>query len=154
MPLADATTRRIHLLSALVVLSAFVAGAAAGVGFYRWAAPDRGPPPRPGPGLPPHLATLGLSPEQERKASEIFDRHRPELESILRESYPRMRAVLDETHREVRALLTPEQQKRFDEMDGRAPPFGMPGGPGMGHLPRPPPGMGGPPPPGLPPPPR
>lgn len=140
---ADSTPRRIHLLSAVIVLATFLAGAVAGVGLYRFAGPaHRRGPPGEGPPLPPHLAGLGLSPQQARQAAQILERHRPALDAVLRESYPRVRAIVEEMHAETRAILTPEQQKRFDELDSRPPPWG---GPGDG----PPPGM--PPPPGPPP---
>jgi len=146
---AEPTPRRIHFLSAVIVLAAFVAGAGAGVGLYRWAGPRF--PPHPGPSaLPPHLRGLDLTPEQERRAAEIFERHRPDLEAIMRDSYPRMRAVVEETHAELRRILTPEQQRKFDELESRAPPFGPPGGPPPR---RPPPGMPPPLGPGTPPPP-
>src|SRR5512137_1109960 len=154
MPTADPTPRRIHLLSGLVVLAAFLAGAVAGVGLQRWASPPppprHGPPPHPGPGaagLPPHLRDLGLTPEQERKVTEIFERHRPELEAAIREAYPRIQAVVDAAQAETRAVLDPEQRRKLDEREKLGPPW----------LTRPPPGGGphpggGPPPiPGLPP---
>jgi hypothetical protein len=153
MPLADPTPRRIHLLSALVVLATFLAGVVAGVGIQRWASPP--PPPRPGPpplagpgagGLPPHLRALGLTPDQERKVTEIFERHRPELEAAIREAYPRIQAVVERAQKETRAVLDPEQQRKLDELERNGPPW----------LSRPPPGGGRPgdgPPPGLGPPP-
>ena len=175
MSTADPTPRRIHLLAALVVLTAFLAGAVAGIGLQRWAAPPPAPreaPPLP-PGanrVPPHLRALGLTAEQERQAAEIFERHKPEMEAVLREAYPRMREVVERTQKEIRALLDPEQQRKLDEMEKHGPPWGRhpppgdgpPGGmgpppglphPGLG----PPPGMGHPPgmePPARPPPPR
>jgi hypothetical protein len=149
MPPAETTPRRIHLLSAVIVLAAFVSGAVAGVGLYRWAGPEFRPPLRFPSNLPPHLRGLGLTPEQERNATEIFDRHRPDLEAVLRESYPRMRAVVEETHAELRGILTAEQRRKFDEIESRAPPWSLPGGPDIGGRmpPGPPPGAGPPPPP-------
>ena len=149
MPTADPTPRTIHLLSAVIVLAAFLAGAAAGVGFYRWAGPERRPgPPRGAPSpLPPHLAGLGLSAEQAAQAERIVERHRPALDAVLRESYPRMQAIVGQMHAEVRAILTPEQRRRFDDLVSRAPPWAGPGGPAPGPPGMPPPG----PPPGPPP---
>jgi len=149
MPPAEASPRRIHLLSAAIVLASFLAGAATGVGFYRWVAPH-GPPPRERFSLPPHFAALGLSPEQERQAAAILERHRPEMDALIRESYPRMQAIVERTHDELRQILTPAQRARFEEIEKRRPPReGHPGGPGGPGLPPP----GGPPPPGAPPPP-
>lgn len=133
--------RQIRVMTALVILGTFLAGAAVGAGVYRWLLP-RPPPPPPMMGLPIH--DLGLSAEQEAQAHAVMDRHRDELEAIMRSTYPQVRAVQEQMEKEVRALLTPEQQKRLDEaLAHRRPrhPGPPPGEPGRG----PPPG--GPPPP-------
>src|SRR5512136_789244 len=137
---ADTSPRRLHLWTALVLVAVFAAGAATGAGVT-WAL--RPPHPRGGPppagGIPPFVARLGLSPEQEARVRAIAERHRPELEAAIQETFPRLRAVQDEVDREIRAVLTPEQAARFDELKSRRPPFrgrGEAGGPAGG-----PPGM-------------
>ena len=135
---------RIRLVTTLVVLGTFVLGGVAGVGMCRWLMPRDEPPP------PMHLPLreLDLTPEQDRQAREITERHREELESILRETYPKVRAVNDRIKEELRTILTPEQQRRLDSMKPRGPGPGPrgPGGPG-GPDRGPPFGPGGPPPP-------
>lgn len=76
----------------------------------------------------------------------ILERHRPDLEAILRETFPRVRAISELTEREVRAILTPEQQRQLDQLKARRrpPPPGPP--PSGVELPGPP---GFPPPPDL-----
>jgi Spy/CpxP family protein refolding chaperone len=123
-----------------------VLGLVAGLGMARWIPGVHERPLRPmegrGPhGLPPFLHELDLTDKQEQDARAIFEKHRPELDAILRESFPRVRAVNDRIDAEIRALLTPEQQKKFDELRARRPRHG-PGRPGEG------PGPGEPPPPG------
>jgi len=116
----------------------FAVGAVAGAGISRLAAPrplHLGPP---GMDL---LGQLALSAEQRTKADKIFERHRPELDAILRETMPRVRQVQETIDREVRDLLDPGQARRFDELRANRPPF-----PPMGAG-QPPPPMGPPPPP-------
>lgn len=144
------TPSRLHLWSGLVVLGVFLAGAAAGAGVTTWLRPR--PPPHHGHGhgpgdLPPPIAALGLSPEQEGKAKAIMERHRPEFEAVLKESFPRLRALQDQVDQELKGILTEAQAKELDAQRARRPP-----GPGGGH-PRPP-GMPGGPPGGEAPPPR
>jgi len=165
----DPSPFRIRLMTALVIVGTFVAGVAAGLGLARWIRPPERPPPPMG--LP--LGELGLSPEQEAKARAIGERHRAELEAILRDTYPKVRAINEKLDAEVREILTPAQRRRLDEIEarrrpprpgprppGREGPPGPGGGRPPGHRP-PPPGEGPPPPgegpagalPGLPPPP-
>jgi Spy/CpxP family protein refolding chaperone len=132
MSAAERAPRRVQLLTALVILATFVAGAATGMGVARWARPPHPPPPPPA-GLPP-LRELDLSPEQDERARQIAERHREELEGILRETFPRVRAVHEKIEAEVRGILTPEQQRRLDEIKARRPP---PRGGPPPHLPPP-----------------
>jgi Spy/CpxP family protein refolding chaperone len=133
---------RLRWLSAALLAGTFVLGAAAGVGVGRWRGfepHEHMPPFGPWP-----LQKLDLSPEQRDQVHAVFERHRPALDAILRESFPRVRAVQDEIDREIRELLTPEQRVALDRME----PKGFPGprrpGP-FGGPPGPPP-FGGPPP--------
>lgn len=138
---AESDPRRLHLWTAVVLLAVFLAGGVTGAGLV-WATRPRDPRPA-GPrpridGLPGPLAELGLSPEQVAKARAVVESHRAELQAAVEESFPRVRAVQDRVDAELRALLTPEQAARFDEMRKRRPPLRGPG-------------FGGPPPPGEPP---
>jgi hypothetical protein len=147
---ADPNPRRLHLWTALVLVAVFAAGTATGAGLA-WALRPAPPGPgrsRPPPdGMPPFLSELGLSPDQAARARAIAERHRPELEEAIQETFPRVRAIQDQVDREIRALLDPEQVARFDELRSRRPPLR-----GMGGPPPPPGFPGGPPPPGAPPP--
>jgi Spy/CpxP family protein refolding chaperone len=148
---ADPAARRLHLFTALVLVAVFAAGAATGAGLA-WAFR---PPPRGGHGpgdVPPFVGELGLSPEQEAAVRAIAERHRPEIEAAVRETFPRVRAVQDRVDREIRALLTPAQAALFDELRNRRPPPRGPGmSPGPPGMPPGPPGMPPGPPPGPPP---
>jgi Spy/CpxP family protein refolding chaperone len=156
--------KKVRLLTALVVVAVFGAGFAAGAAFQRFAATPHGtlaPPPHMGP-LP--LGELGLSDEQQKQAHEILERHRPELEAAVRETFPRIRAVNEAIEREFREILTAEQTARFDSLKSRRPrphagpplgppppPFGPPPGPHGDAMPPFPPGPRLPPPPAQPP---
>lgn len=63
---------------------------------------------------------LDLSASQERAVGEIMRRHSPERRRLMREAMqacgPRMRAHKAAVDAEIRQLLSPEQQKRFDEL--------------------------------------
>ena len=154
---AETDPRRLHLWTALVLLGVFLAGGATGAGLV-WALRPHDPrPAAPRPrlgGLPGPLAELGLTPEQAAKARAVFESHRAELQAAVEESFPRVRAVQDRVDAEIRALLTPEQAARFDELRRRRPPLRLPGFDGPppgGPRGRPPDGApGGPP--GAPPP--
>ena len=61
----------------------------------RWGRPDTGPGPfrSAGAPLPPGLAGLDLTPEQERTARALMEKRRPEMEAVLRETFPRFEAI-------------------------------------------------------------
>ena len=145
----DTTVWRIHVLSGLLLLGTFLAGGAAGVGLaYALRAPGHPRPPEPPP-FPRQFQELGLSAAQQQQAEAIFARHRPELDAVLQESYPKVRAINERMEAELRAILTPEQAQRLDALKARRPPH-PPHGADFGRgppEPGPPPPGGGPPPP-------
>jgi hypothetical protein len=137
---AEMTVRRLHLWSGLIVLGIFLAGAFTGAGVYAWLRTPGAPPPPPhAGGVPPHLLELGLTPDQQQKAQAIFDKHRTDIEAALQLTFPRVRAVQAQMESELRAILTPAQARKLDEIQARRPPP-PPGGPQNG-----PPGLGPPP---------
>ncbi len=131
-------TARVQVLTAVIILGTFVSGAALGAGIYHMAGRrHHGPPP------PWHHRMsdeLALTSDQREKAKAIRERHHAALESILQEGYPKVRAENDKLDKELREILTPEQQKKFDELRAQHPRPG-PGGPGhhrgLGHGPGP-----------------
>ncbi len=150
MPQTETSPRTVRLMTALLLVAMFAAGTATGVGLCRWMAPGH-PPPHSGPAFGPlPLEELGLTAEQRDKTHEILERHRPELDAILHESFPKVRAVNDQIEREIREVLTPEQRAQLDQAKARRPP--PPGPPPPGPPPGPWPPAGHPPPFGMPPP--
>jgi Spy/CpxP family protein refolding chaperone len=84
-------------------------------------------------GLPHGFNELNLTPEQQERIQAIFRSSRPRTDSVLQASLPRLEAIRDSVRAEIRAVLTPEQQRQFDEMEMRgAGPRGRRGGPGPG----------------------
>jgi Spy/CpxP family protein refolding chaperone len=120
---ANESPARVRLATAAVVITVFLAGALVGVGVERWSASRAelaAVPPR-GFGVFLPLEGLELTPEQHTKIDAILERHQRELETLLRESYPRARAVGDRLEAEIQAVLTPEQQRKFAELKRKSP---------------------------------
>jgi len=112
--------RRVHLLTALLLVGTFAAGVVTGAGVLRWFGPrvpeSVAPPPLPATRLPREIR---LTPEQDEKARAIGDRYRPELEAVAREVRPKVRAVQDRMEAEFMELLTPEQKRQLAEIEER-----------------------------------
>ena len=146
VPLAsrEPSVWRARLGAIALLLSVFSTGAVAGVALYRWVERDMRPEPPFGPlGM---LGELHLSETQMPQAQAIFDRYRPQLDSVLRESFPKMRAVQDQIDAEIMRILNDTQKRQFELMKKRrgthpGPPFG---GPPMGPPPGGPMGFPGP----------
>ena len=142
--------RKVHLVTALLLVGLYGVGVVTGAAVCRWMAPraewrpPHGPPPG-GPPMPPEWRALDLTAEQTTHARAIAEKHRPELEAVIKDTFPRLRAIDEQMEQELRAILTPEQQKKLDEVKAHRPPGFVPGAP-------PPPGAPGFPPPGAPPP--
>jgi periplasmic protein CpxP/Spy len=58
---------------------------------------------------------LNLTPDQQAKIRPIIDQAQPKVAEIHREAMQKMKAVMASTASQIRPLLTPEQQKTFDE---------------------------------------
>jgi Spy/CpxP family protein refolding chaperone len=123
---------RTRLWFALFVVAVFGAGMASGVilGRRLWVpvgadADGFGPPP-PGPGFgrrggppPPRLmerltARLELTDEQRTKVDAVLRSRRERLDQLQREVGDRFEREQHELRTEIRALLTPDQQEKFD----------------------------------------
>jgi Spy/CpxP family protein refolding chaperone len=61
--------------------------------------------------------SLDLTAEQEKKISPILDATSSKLETIRVETAERVRAVMEESKKEVAPLLSPEQQKKLDNLE-------------------------------------
>ena len=61
--------------------------------------------------------TLDLTAEQEKKISPIADATSAKLETIRVETAERVRTVMEESKKEITPLLTPEQQKKLEQVE-------------------------------------
>ena len=60
--------------------------------------------------------TLKLTPEQQAKVQPIVDQTKPQLAAIHKEAMEKSKGVIDNAMSQIRPILTPEQQKKADEM--------------------------------------
>ena len=67
-----------------------------------------------------HLkAELNLTPEQMAKITPITDKTAAQLEEIRRDTGSRVREIFASSHEQIAAVLTPEQQAKFEQMRQR-----------------------------------
>lgn len=59
---------------------------------------------------------LNLTPDQKAKVQPILDQARPQIRAIHEEAMQKTKAVMDNTMSQIRPLLTPEQQKKADDL--------------------------------------
>jgi hypothetical protein len=116
----------LRLMSGLVLVGIFAAGALFGAGLMR-ATAQPPPPPRTGPieAIKQHLA---LDAQQIAALDRIASAHREELDVIGRETQERVRRVLFAIEDELVPALRPEQVTQLHEWrkTRRAPPGGHP----------------------------
>ena len=150
---------RVRAQGLALLLVTFAVGVLGGMALERVRMARRAAPPpvdrvRMGPGMmPPMFERLDLTDEQRERIAAILQQSRPLTDSVLQSSLPRLRAIRDSVRSQIRAVLTPEQQERFDAMErrwgDRGPgewgglmepgEHGRRGGPGGGRRPDPPP---------------
>jgi Spy/CpxP family protein refolding chaperone len=119
---------RVRIWFSVFVLVVFCVGLAGGIVIGR----HMGPPPRdlpefgpmggapggvpPGPHLIDRLSTvLQLSEDQRTKIAAILDARRQKLNQLHEDAITRASTEQREMRAEIRNVLTPDQQKRFDE---------------------------------------
>lgn len=59
---------------------------------------------------------LNLTADQQAKVKPIVDAARPQLQAIHQDAMQKSKAVMDDTMSKIRPLLTPEQQKKADDI--------------------------------------
>ncbi|MFL6515710.1 MAG: periplasmic heavy metal sensor [Chthoniobacterales bacterium] len=60
--------------------------------------------------------TLKLTPDQQAKVQPILDQAKPQLIAIHKDAMQKSKAVMDNAMTQIRPILTPEQQKKADDM--------------------------------------
>jgi len=123
-------------VAALLLAATFAAGGVAGAAAMALADQDRRPAPaheagapkaeRPGHGehgpdayLDRLTRDLALTPAQRESVSAVLARHRPEMDSLMRATRPRIETLRATIRSEIRTHLTPEQRQRYDELRQR-----------------------------------
>jgi Spy/CpxP family protein refolding chaperone len=61
--------------------------------------------------------TLGLTADQEKKIAPVVEATSAKLETIRVETAERVRTVMEDSKKEIAPLLTPEQQKKLDQLE-------------------------------------
>ena len=59
---------------------------------------------------------LNLTSEQQTKVQPIIDQAKPQIAAIHQEAMQKTKAVMDSTMSQIRPLLTPDQQKKLDDI--------------------------------------
>ncbi len=62
---------------------------------------------------------LGLTPQQQVAIDSILDRRHTQITQVLGTVDPKLEQIKDSARQQMRKLLTPEQQKRFDDINRR-----------------------------------
>jgi protein CpxP len=60
--------------------------------------------------------TLNLTPDQQAKVQPIVDQAKPQLIAIHKEAMEKSKAVVDNAMGQIRPMLTPDQQKKADDL--------------------------------------
>ena len=60
--------------------------------------------------------SLSLTPDQQAKVQPILDQAKPQLMAIHKEAMEKSKAVIDNAMSQIRPMLTPDQQKKADDM--------------------------------------
>src|SRR5437870_5932167 len=64
-----------------------------------------------------HLAkALNLTPDQQSKVQPLVDQARPQIIAIHKDAMEKTHAIMDKTMSQIRPILTPDQQKKFDDL--------------------------------------
>lgn len=121
--------------AAVLLLAAFLLGALFGAGGHLLAdradrGGHRGPPGRGHSGYLDRLTRdLVLTPTQRESVRVVLERHRPAMDSLRREIAPRFETLQQTVRSDIRTQLTPEQQRKLDEMTTRIDKRKHAGGP-------------------------
>ena len=102
----------LRLMSGLVLVGVFAAGAFFGAGLMRFHRPPH-PPPPPGP-IEAMTRELSLDAAQVDALHAIAAAHHAELDAIMRAAQPRVREVLFAIEDELRPRLRPDQIQKLE----------------------------------------
>ncbi len=111
MPTSEPSSKKIRLVTALLLLVTFATGTVTGGALVHAFSPER-------PGMHARMQwdALDLTGAQRDKADASLEKHRPKLDAIFNDTAPKVKEVIEQVDREIREILTPEQRSRFDRM--------------------------------------
>lgn len=100
----------------LIILTAFVLGVLTGVGGMNLIAARFAPAAGAHPNMLEEIAReVSLTPAQRAEVDSILKKTRAESQEILKPLQPQMLDLRARTRAQIRAVLSPEQQARYDE---------------------------------------
>ena len=103
-------------LVTILAVGAFATGSYAFAQGQDAAGPGRGKWHHRGNPLDHLTTTLKLTPDQQAKVQPILDQARPQIVAIHQDAMQKTKAVMDKTMAQIRPLLTPDQQKKADDL--------------------------------------
>lgn len=109
-------TRSATLLLLAAFLLGGVAGAAVHANLERRPSAHEGEPRSPGHFLDRLTDDLKLTAAQRDSVRLVLDRYHPRMDSMWQSIRPRFETLRGELRSEIRIYLTPDQQRRFDEL--------------------------------------
>ena len=59
---------------------------------------------------------LNLTPDQQAKVQPMIDQARPQIIAIHKDAMEKTHTIIDKTMSQIRPILTPDQQKKFDDL--------------------------------------
>jgi Spy/CpxP family protein refolding chaperone len=62
---------------------------------------------------------LHLSPDQKNQVAAVLEKNHPAMTALHEQFRPKFQALREATRTEIRQLLTPSQQKKFDELSAK-----------------------------------
>ncbi len=107
----------------LIIAGVFIIGFFSGIGTVATFLFVKGPPVPffggAGPGPPPYmkrmLRDLDLTPQQHAEIEQIIRQSRDKLRKFRKEFRPEIKQIFKDTADRIRAVLNPDQQKKFDK---------------------------------------
>ena len=118
-PARDRT--RVRLLSALLLLTVFVAGSLTGAATLDGSPDTRTPTTSTSVRATHDLTALDLSDGQRERVDEILERHQPAADAIIQDAMNDLRALMADVNDEVRGVLSPDQIEALDSLMSEGP---------------------------------
>lgn len=102
---------QVRIAAVLIFILGFVAGALALNAYRAWAR-NRTPADR----LEQLATRLQLNADQKTKVQQIFSDTRQQLQTLRKESEPRVNEIRQQTDQKLQQVLTPEQWQKFQQL--------------------------------------